>query len=377
MKVDFKFPEKAIALFGAILPCVYILGYTGFSLETNWTLLWLCLPLALMFVRVRPTPAHWIGAAFLTWSAVTTLWAPAPWATEAALKLGAAACAFLIGAEVEDDEWLFKGLAVGLGINSAVAIAQTFGYATGITGGTSAGLLYNSNALTEPAALVAFVLALDGRIWWALPSVPAILLPHTRAGLAVLVVGFLAWVLRKSKLGAMVLAAVACAIAAQSLDKGWRAPSTEQRAAIWQDTLAGLTPLGHGLGSFGRDYPRYATRIDTTRERPYHAHSDILEVTFELGIPGFLLFVAFFGTCWFLAQPRERILLTPCIALVTFDFPLYVPTTGFIIAFLAGRAASGWHERSVVGVERGYGFVPSDEVRRSLRTHQGKHQVSI
>lgn len=364
--------------FGALLPCVYILGWTGFSIETNWFMLWTILPLAMFAVRIRPTPAHWIGAAFLAWAALSLAWTPSSdWAIEAALKLGAGVCAFLLGSEVEDDEWLFRGFAVGIAINSAVAVAQYFGWFTDLASGTPSGLLYNGNALAEPAALIALVLLLDGRVLWALPTIPAIVLPGTRAGVVILGVGFLAWLWTKHRVAALALLGISAVVVGVSLDRGWRAPSTAQRVSIWQDTISGINPLGHGLGSFGRDYPKYATHINTALERPFHAHSDLLEVTFELGILGLALFAAFLGACWLGARPRESILLAPCLLLLALDFPLYVPTSSFIVAFLAGRATGGWRERSVVGLKGRSGLAPSDEVRRSIRPNRSKRQVSV
>lgn len=368
--------NKAFFIFGAILPCVYIAGWTGFSIEANWFMLWALLPLALLSVRINVTPAHAIGATFLVWVALSATWTPGGgWAIEAALKLGAGAAAFMIGAEVEDDEWLWKGLAVGIAVNSGVAIAQYLGWGMGLTGGTAAGLLFNSNALAEPAALVAFIMLLDGRILWALPAIPAIVLPGTRAGFAVLAVGVLAWLWSRSRLAALSLIAMA-ALGLATYGPG-RVPSTEQRVAIWQDTLSGITALGHGLGSFGREYPHYATRIDVTRERPFHAHSDLLEVTFEFGFLGLALFAALCAACWGSAAQRERICLLPCFALLAFDFPLYVPTTSFIVAFLAGRAAAGWRERGVERVAGGYAVPLSDEVRRSLWPSRSQYQVPL
>lgn len=356
-----------LALFtlGLVLPISFIIGVTGFSQEPNYYVLWIGLPLLLFGVRIRPTPAHWIGLALVAWATLSLLWTPqASFAGDTVLRLGAVVLAFLIGAEISAKP-MFWGMWVGLMLNTLLAIYQ-WSQGTFISG-----LLFNSNALTEPAGLVALWFVLGGNPLGALLA-PALILPGTRAGLLALGVGLGYWLWQRSKLAAILVVVVLTYA-------GWgsRPSSTTERVGVWTDTYTGLTVLGHGLGSFAAIYPKYSVNIDINKARPFHAHSDILEVTFELGIPGLALFLALLAAIWFQAAPRWHPLLAACYILIAVDFPLFVPTTGFIIAFVAGRAAAGWRDNGMERVARRPWFYASDVSRRLLRVNQGKRKVSV
>jgi O-antigen ligase len=79
--------------------------------------------------------------------------------------------------------------------------------------------------------------------------------------------------------------------------------SLQSRLEIWRASAPlarDMLPLGSGLGSFEHVFHLYEDVAETTRTYVNHAHNDYLELIIELGLPGGVLILAFFG--WWIAQ---------------------------------------------------------------------------
>jgi len=108
------------------------------------------------------------------------------------------------------------------------------------------------------------------------------------------------------------IAALALVVSIAVLATSWiRSPapvsvetdSLYSRGQIWGLTLQAVTanfPLGTGLGTFTGIYALQEDPAATTVAWVNHVHNDYLELLLELGVPGLLLMLAFFG--WFIVQ---------------------------------------------------------------------------
>jgi O-antigen ligase len=76
--------------------------------------------------------------------------------------------------------------------------------------------------------------------------------------------------------------------------------SRADMARLTTRALADHFPVGSGIGSFVRLYPRYEdpTMVDSTYV--VHAHNDYLELALETGVPGLILLIAFLA--WFVRR---------------------------------------------------------------------------
>lgn len=175
---------------------------------------------------------------------------------------------------------------------------------------------------------------------------------------------------RRAVAGALLVGAVVALIALQLLgsavserfDAG--GVSDSARMAAYESTLRMIADhplLGTGLGTFAWSFPAYRSPEITFNWIWDRAHSTLLELAAELGIPlALLIVVAWIVIFLVLLQGirvRERGLLYPCAAMAVFglvslhsliDFSLQIP--GFaIVAFAligAGLAQSFRSERS-------------------------------
>ena len=335
---------KSIALlaFGALLPCVYLAGVTGAWIETNWAFLYLTLPIGLLFTRIKMTSVHWAGLALIAWVGLSTLWGPSNYQSiEGILKFSVLILGFILGAECKDPKWLLRGLAIGMTINGILALKQFEGFEGVFQTASPAGLLVNPDTLAETSALVVILLAVENMLYpWALMLWPGLLLTGSRAGWFVLGVFFVVWLWGKSKLLSAILLMIGFAgIIYASFE---RFTSSNERLFIWLDTISGLTIYGHGIGSFSYLYPSFATHLNTAAGRPVHAHSDILELAFELGFVGLALATVFMVLVYERANQTGKAVLISFVALATISFPLHVPVSAFIFAFMAGLCVNYW-----------------------------------
>lgn len=126
------------------------------------------------------------------------------------------------------------------------------------------------------------------------------------------------------------------------------------RFQYWSNTLLALRdsmPFGTGLGTFTLVYPTYEPLFEVRPDVVNHAHSDVLELLLEGGLPGLALLIAWLAAVVLLAvrarkagkSRRERLLpfvvviatlLTLAASLV--DYPVRMNTIAVTLALLVG-----------------------------------------
>lgn len=326
-----------LAFVGFAVSVAFWPGLPGAASTLRWGVLLVLLP---WLVRAVPlTIGHGCVIALLAWAWLTIAWAPvAGFALLGFVKLALLAAAFWLGSVSDDLRPLFKGLALGLGISSACAIAQTFGWQGLPQKSPPAGLFMNSALLAEISALCLLGLAAF-RLWRYLPLVlPGALLPVSRGALLSVLVGLLVLMPKGwGRVAALMGLATVCALI---LGTGWRFESVAERIAIWRDTTDGLSVFGHGIGSYFTAFPEFASRIDTYDRRVDHAHNDGLEAVFELGV-GVLPLVGLAVCCAFASRGHvvAAILAGGAVQSLV-GFPLHMPATGFVLAVCAGHVCA-------------------------------------
>lgn len=312
-----------------LIAVAYVPGWTGVSIPTGWAAMSLTLPWV-AWGRTRTPPLHWLGAAFLLYAFVSIAWAPrADDAINELWHLSILAFAFLLGSRV-DVAPIWRGLAIGCGVSSAVALVQWWGGIEWQILPTSdwakpPGLFYN-NAVA--GAVAAIVVIANRQSLWAWAGLPLLLLSQSRgAWLAVAATIFLTsrWLGRI----ALVLAAVPLLI------YYWPHLHTDTdgiRYAIWFNIAERLTWFGHGAGSlmsvFASDHGQLF-HIE-------HAHNDYLSLAFTYG-SGALPFFALVVVLLTQRHHREWPVLVCCSILASYFWILSSPVPAFAFAVAAGR----------------------------------------
>lgn len=326
---------------GLITSVVFFPVFMQGATTPRWVALAVGVPVMLCVTYPIPwSTVHTILALFLAWAALSLAWAPSFFDGMTALGVWAlVGGAFLIGSARHSAAGLFKGLAVGVGINAAVALAQWLGWQQPWTEWASPAALYgNRNMLAEVAALV-LVGCLALRLWYFAPLcvLPLLTGPSRTAWLAVGAAGML-WLWQWNR--AAFLAAVAVGVVSVPYVINIDKLSSDQRRTIWTDTAKATTVLGAGVGSFAGNYPAFAS-VNTLKERPEDVHNDYLQLAYELGAPGAVLFVAFLALCLFTSAP-ERFVLVALMTEALFAFPLHLPTTALVFGVVAGCCSRDW-----------------------------------
>ena len=332
---------------------LFIPGIPSPATTPRWALLMLVIPLLWYRSPGRITAGHLLGACFLAWAALSLTWTFNLYdGARGALLLGLLALIFC--AAPLSLRRVYGAMAIGLTLNSAVVIAQIYGWDVLSQGAVPGGLFFNKNFGGELAAMV-FAGAVATRLWWAIPGLlPTLALSECRGAWVALGVAGIILIWQRNKLAATVLTA-AIALAATRV---WLTyPSTAQRVDLWLDTWDGFNFWGKGLGSFFTTFPEYASRIDPMRWRPSTAHADLINLTYELG-PGVLLLL---GLLVYALRTRpiraEHYVLIVFLTEGLVGFPLYVPATAFLAALVLGslcrdrpelRPALAWRRARVL-----------------------------
>lgn len=346
-----------MAFLGFLIAAAYWPGISGAANAPRWALVSVAVPF-LFPDRVRLTTGHVALILLVVWAALSLAWSPQPLdAIPALWVLVLVLGAFCIGGELQSLRPVYIGMALGLGVNSVAAIAQEFyGWAGVAQFSVPAGLFVNPIMLGELSALVIVALVAE-RIWWAIPFiVPSIVLAGARGPALALILG-LVFVARNKAVTVLLLVSIAIA----PLVIAHRPDSIAERFAIWRDTIDGMTLKGSGIGSFYSTYPATATRTDTLKSRPKHAHNDLLELAYELGLLGLLGVVAFaLALCRGVARTEQSVLVAFFVCAM-FGFPAHMPATAFLAALAAGRVC-------------GTGPVLRDDIARWRILLRARHQ---
>ena len=315
---------------GLLTAAAYWPGVFSPAVTPRWAILWLAVPILLLW---RPVPqrialAHVLGALFIGWAAVSVAWSASAFDSVGAtfILILLAAC-FCLGQNANLRP-LYIGAALGLAISSGVAIVQAIGWHDA----RPPGLFVNPNLMGLGAALVVVALVSE-RIWWALPLVaPALILSGSRTAIVAAAVPLAVKWARGPSLLILAAVAVFCLIG--------RHGSIQERLDIWSGSLAGFSWLGHGAGSFWVAYRDFDPRIAPTGF-PEHAHNEFLTTLFELGPIGLALLVAFIASLWGQITTARLVLIAFVLEMMA-DAPLHYPLTAMLGAVAAGGAARNW-----------------------------------
>jgi hypothetical protein len=294
-----------------------------------------------------------IGAivAFLAYAALSVAWSPVPLeSVNTVWQCVLVAMGFALATQ-GDTRWLWRGAAAGMAVNSAVVLAQLFGWdgvAQAGPGAMPAGLFVNSNVLGWTAAVV-FAWAYGRRewiaaaavvpcflCWFLVPRPDGVELVVGNITSAIAVVCALAPLsVRSTRLWWMWGIALATVAAAALLAKS---PHLHERFDYVLYTVRNLEWFGFGAGSWPAEYPRIA-QLPIFEWRPEHAHADFIEALAEYGLGVLLLLPAGWrllrgwgtGAC---AGERASLVAFGVCALA--GFPAHEPATAFLAASAAG-----------------------------------------
>ena len=321
---------------GLILPLCYIPGVSDLDILSGWIVLSLTLPW--FFLRpLRLGVAHYLGLAFLGYATLSLLWAPV-WQQGIwdLWQLAILAACFCLGSSRDNQRPLYLGLALGLSVNTALAVGQQFGWQPVHHNSSDipAGFFFNNDMLGESAALVSIALYSIRLYWPIILTLPSVFLSGGRAAILSIVV-----VILHRRLDA-IPNRTKCPPCHRDLNHclwhyNHNTNAFHERIALWEDTASGLTPFGHGAGSFFMLYPKYALRTDTMSTRPEDPHNDYLGLAFQYGLGATLVF-AILGISLVSSGPSRLVLLA--FGLIAFvSFPIRIPIEG-----LVGMVALGW-----------------------------------
>ncbi len=353
------------AVLGLSLAVMFWPGMAGAAEPSRWALLAVVPPAMLFFTKIRMTTTHWLALALMVWTILSMAWASVfDDALNGMLEFAFCFAVFAIAAEIEEPGWFYSGAAIGLGVSTGIAMGQRLGYEPVITqfvGSGPSGLFVNPSILGESAVCIA-VLMLARKQWWLTALVlPGLLLSQQRSSLIALIccITAMVWLWKRwLAIGALVFCGAAAMVLADKSLTPW--DSLAQRIDIWRDALTGVTFFGHGIGNFYAVFPFYENFTANEQGPAWpiatHAHNDLLEVLFELGVPGFVLTCAMAWSIWKHAQLPERYGLAAIGITSLAGFPLHMPFTGAVAAYMAGVAVGGRGSLRGTQLHRGSGL---------------------
>lgn len=319
-----------MAILAFLASVLYWPGIAGAATTPRWALLFLIVP---WLVRRQDwTAAHVVGLLLIAWAALSLAWTPVPVDGIGSLFIiGLLAQIFCLGNQIEDMRPVYVGAGIAVAISGVVAAVHVFGVDL-VRGVGTSGLFVNQIFLGETAALI-LVAAMVERMWWLAALMgPTLVISGARGAILAGAIALAVYFRGKRLLAFGIIAVAGVAIVEYTLDRN---SICTGRCQIWESTLYGLTPFGHGIGSFWTDYPQFVR--GQMIERPEFAHNEWLHVAFELGLPGLLLFCLW---CFTMTGPLDtaRLVLITLAVESCFAFPIHIPATAFIGMLAAGHA---------------------------------------
>jgi hypothetical protein len=304
--------DRLIVALALFIPVACISFFPDGSQAPRWALISLTPLIALRAKVLLPWPA----VAVILYLAVSITWSPDPFSgADLAWHFSVLIVVALI-APVNMNP-VYWAIGLGLAINSVVVMLQIDGWNPVTTVGVaSPGLFFNRNQSND---FIAYTLAI-------FIAIPLATVPLERAPIIALAAAGLFLIVRRwlilipssiVLIGGLVFFLIA---------DGERMASLTSRIQTWTEAIEGLTLFGNGLGSFQWEWPQM--------ER---AHNDLLQIAYELGLPGFLVAAAFMLYCLAWGPVVPRLILIVFAVEGLFDFPLYQPATGFLAALAAGH----------------------------------------
>ncbi len=343
-----------LCLFGFALAAMFWPGQSGAAEVSRWALLAIAVPAYLFTFKLKdPKIVFWLLGLALGWATLSILWSDVPDdAYDNLFKMALTAGCIVIGTQITDLKWFYRGIAGGMVINTAICIPQWFGYYPVVAvmpGGMAlpSGLFVNPSMLGEACAPLIMVL-LARREWtWAAVSLVPLLLSQNRSGIMAVALCSVVFLWQELRWKGAIISAVAVAVPTWFLVHKGIDPLSSfwQRLDIWDGVVHGLTVWGHGIGQLYADFPIYSTAIDNEASPTWvmtaHAHNDILEFAFELGLPGTALLAILAWIVYRRAQRPERYGLAAICLTAMVGFPWHMPFTAAMGAIMAGYAARG------------------------------------
>jgi hypothetical protein len=314
---------------------------------------WAVLSLAPLIALRMGDAISWGSLAAIAYLAATLLWSPDRF-MGVYLLWHFIVLAVIVSRETRDLESVFWAIGLGLAINTVFVMMQMEGLrpVNATEGIYAPGLFFNRNQQNCFVAL-AIVGLLSIRDWRAFAlaifvSLPLFTSPIQRAPVAGLVAAAMFLFIRRWPLMLPACIVLAIGLLFHLTGDNDRMASLMMRLETWAKTTENLTFFGHGIGSFYWAFPFME-----------YAHNDLLQVTYEFGVPGFLAALAFLCYCLSGGPIVPRLILVVFAVEGLFDFPLYQPASAFLAAIAAGHII---HARARLRV-----LVPDRKWVRDLR----------
>jgi O-antigen ligase len=221
------------------------------------------------------------------------------------------------------------------------------------------------------AAILTLARTVGARLWMAAAAIVALaaamLLTHSKGGMLATGLGavaLLCCLMTATRLGGVGRAALVGLVlggilltvhlVGEAMLEAGETASAGQKAALYELVRQAITDaplLGHGYGAFESAFQSYG---DGTLEGYFpNAHSDYLELGFELGLPAAGLLVLAIGAvalrCLIGVYVRRRDILYPALAVACavvagaqalIDYSLQIPATSALLAFILGLGYS-------------------------------------
>ncbi len=348
-----------IEFFSFFVTAAYWPGLPGMALTPRWALLSILVPASILWlsperIQWRRSVA-WAGIALLVYAALSLLWTTSlPDGLNGFWQLSLLGGLTIIGHRLASLDRVFLGCAIGMGVSSGFIILEVLGVdlLQQLTQ-LRPGLFFNPNVVTETSALILVGCLAYRQYWTSLLVLPALILTHSRGGMAALAIVGIVWVWKRAPSWSVpVTAALAGLVLFVSLqtraadDSEFRAgiifnsQSVRDRINIWEDVIQGLTWMGTGIGSFRAEFMKAPYKSgQIVKGRADHAHNDYLEMAYELGLVDFGCFVFLIWNGFWNSRNVINFVLLAFSVEAFFQFPLHMPVTGALAALCVGHLA--------------------------------------
>jgi hypothetical protein len=320
-----------------LISVAYVPGITGAAIPTGWAAMSFALPWV-MLKDVKMTSAHYLGLVFIAYAAASLAWTTSPLdGVDELWHWAVIGLAFMWGSRQVLLTPFWKGLAIGCGISSAVALSQwlSYDFITTLDWNKPAGLFYN-NAVAGSAAAIAIVGCMSvGLFRWALLPVPLLLISQSRGAWAAIAVVWIAKVYTSFEGLERIVFTIVLAVAIGLAIVFFHGESDSLRLTIWQQVIEHLTVFGRGIGASQNVYlvtPHDFFHIE-------HAHNDYLNLLYEYGLGAFPLFIL----AALLLEHSDAYAwpaFVCCLFLSLYFWTLETPITSFTFAVVAGHVAA-------------------------------------
>lgn len=322
---------------GLLLALAYIPPFPAGATELRWGLAAVA---PTLLIRAVPEKILIIGLLFVLWAAFTIVWSADPQTGLFYLiQLTIIVSWLFVGAARNESviKNLIVGLSCGIAVQFPLVLAQYFGATWVPQMVAPAGTFTNREVLGELAALL-FVFnilaASRSNQLLAIPLGLTVLLCQSRVGAVAVGAGlFFVWLQRPKSVHfwfqlLVVLGICLAATIFLSLEAGKMA-SLATRFDIWKAALHGLSLFGRGIGAFEIDWPFWE-----------FTHSDVIQIWYELGLPGIALTVLLARRAFLSSKPLAYSgLLVASAVEISVSFPLHTPCGAVLISLLVGHLA--------------------------------------